>query len=274
MAGKLLPIALIILLIWLIFFHRSIPTVTRRLGRKVGNVKDAGREIFGDENEVAGSSLAKYESQIGQTLTARILEQNPLSDDLRLQERVVRIGARLAGAASRREVSYRFAVTNSPELEAIALPGGSIFVSEALIGLCGGDDHRLAGLLAHEIAHVDRRHAVKAYAASAATRAGLRLLSFGRGAVLRQLSGALEGLVSSGHGDERELEADLVGSELAEAAGYEPRGLLRLLGDVASSAGVSGATPFFQRHPPLPSRIRALEKRWGPDPARQIEGGS
>lgn len=274
MAGKLLTVALVLVLIWILFFHRAIPSMTRRLGRTVGNVKDAGREILGGDDEAPGSSLARYETQIGRTLTARVLERTPLSADLRLQERVLRIGRRLAGSVVRREVPYRFAVTDSPELEALALPGGSVFLSEGLVSLCRGDDHRLAGLLAHEVAHIDRRHAIKAHAASAATRVGLRLLNLGRGAVIGELSSALEGLLSSGHGDERELEADLVGSELARAAGYEARGLQRLLGDVENSGGVYGASPFFQRHPPIPRRIRALERRWGADAARQIGDGS
>ncbi|MBI4582643.1 MAG: M48 family metalloprotease [Planctomycetes bacterium] len=264
--GKLVPLLIILLIIGLFFFHRAIPNWTRRLGRRLGDMKRAGEEIIFDE-EVPGSPLAAYELEAGKAMTARLLAENPLSADLQQQERVYQIGNRLSAQAARREVRFRFAIIESAEPNAMAIPGGSIFITRPLVALCGGDDHRLAGILGHEIAHLDRRHAVKSYAARAAARTGMRVLALGRGVLLSQVVAGLETLIAQGYSRDQELEADQVGAHLAAAAGYDPLALARLFRDLRERPTTGGhpmleLLPFFKSHPPFEERIRALEAHW------------
>jgi len=257
MWGKLIPILFIALLVWIIFFHRRLPVTARRTGRGLRDLKDAGRELI-DDSEVEGSPLARYETQSGKALTARVLMQHPLVPDVAMQERVLKTGRRLAAASSRQELRYRFAVIEGEEPGAMAIPGGSIFLTRTLVELCGAEDARLAGVIAHEVAHIDRRHAIRSLAARTATKAGLKIFSFGRGAILANLIGRAEGLITGGYSRENELEADSVGARLAADAGYDHRGLAIFLRQILEHQPAVAAAEFFRSHPPLVERITAL----------------
>ena len=254
--SKLIPIIIIVVLVWLLFFnHRGIPALSRRTGRKVRDLKQAGAELV-DGEEVEGSPLARYEFQAGRAVTARILTEHPLAGDAAMQKRVLRIGRRLAEGSSRKEIRYRFAVLEDSDPNAMAIPGGSIFLTRGLVELCDDDD-LLAGILSHEIAHIDLRHAARTLATRAVAKTGLRLLTFGRGAVVGQLAGRVEDLVTRGYSRDREIQADRTATRLATRAGFSRNGLARFLASVVNSA-VEGAA-YFQSHPPLAERLYELE---------------
>ncbi len=259
MLQKVLLVLFILLLIWLAFFHRTAPAVGRRSGRRVRDVKRAGEELLTGE-EVEGSPLARYEHQAGKALTARVLSRHPLADDIPAQERVLRIGRAIAAVGSRHEIKYRFAIIEGAEAGAMAIPGGSVFLTRRLVELCGGDDSRLAGVIGHEVAHIDRRHAARSFATTTVARAGVRLLTFGRGALLANAIRGLEHFLQDGYSRDRELEADRVGADLAARAGFSRDGLVDFLRSVSGS-GSDASSPFFRSHPPIAERLAALESR-------------
>lgn len=267
MLVKLLVVALVLAILWMVLFPRTVPGISRRVGRRIGDVKRAGHEILTDE-EVPGSPLGRYETQIGRALTARVLMDRTLSGNLRLQERVVRIGERLASVASRREIRYRFAVVEDAEPQAFAVPGGSVFITTGLVEVCGGDDSRVAGILGHEIAHIDLRHALKSEAARVATRTGLRLLTMRGGGLAGQLAAQLQPLIIQGYSQDRELEADRHGTSLASRADYDPLALARLFLELEDQTEaripgpVAALATYFRSHPPLTDRAHALQKQW------------
>jgi predicted Zn-dependent protease len=263
---KLVPILFIVVLIWILFFSHTFRPLGRWLGRRTGDVKNAGRELI-DGEEVPNSPIARYEKEVGKTLTARVLAENAMAPDMRIQDRVYRIGHRLAGVTARQQLQFRFAALDDGIPHAISIPGGSVFVSTALVDLCGSDDNALAGILAHEIAHIDQRHAVKSMATRAVTRAGLRAIPILRGALVHQLASGVENLLDQGFSEDREFEADLEGSRLAEQAGFDPLGLCRFLATLPNlrpdpSLPAGDYLKYFQSHPPAPRRIKALQGKW------------
>jgi predicted Zn-dependent protease len=258
MLQKLLAVLPVLLILALIFFHRAIPRRLRRLGSWLGNLGRAGRELVGT-GEVEGSPLARYESQIGRALAARAFSARPLSTELALQERVARLGHRLSALARRRDILYRFAAVEDAEPTAVALPGGTVLVSTAMAARFAADDGALLALLAHEFAHVERRDAIRAFAAQTAARRGLRWLGlggrlFGLG---DELLRALESQLDQGYSEETELAADRDARELLAATGESADGLQRLL--QALELPPLALCAYAQRHPSSARRLRALD---------------
>ena len=264
--GKLLALVAVVLGFVLLFKPRLVPWVLRRLGRSVHDVGQVGRELSSGEEE-PGSALARYEVQAGELVLLKVNARVSPSTDPQLQEEVQTLGERLAAAARRQEIPYRFVAIDDEEPQAFAVPGGSVFVSRGLIELCAGSRDALAGVLGHEVAHIDLRHAILQLAARAAAKGGARLLTLGRTVLLGRLAGQIEELLVQGYSRESELEADRRGAELALGAGFDPRGLARLLRRLA--ARDPGPEPrwkvfrYFSSHPPVEERIRRLEARYG-----------
>ncbi|MBI4603162.1 MAG: M48 family metalloprotease [Planctomycetes bacterium] len=267
MIQKILIALALLAILWLVLFPRRIPGLFRRAGRRVGELGTLGKELATGE-EAEDSPLARYELRAGEIVAARLLARHALAGDAGLQASVAGLGARLAQHALRRQVLYRFSVLQSDEPNAFAVPGGSVFITSGMVELCGEEPQRIAGVLAHEIVHIDRCHAVRSLAASMAVRAGFHVLSLGRGAILARLAGGIEALLTQGYAQDRELEADLLGARLARLAGYDPRGLIDVLERVRALAPdgrgpLAQVLQYFRSHPPVDLRIARLRAEVG-----------
>jgi len=261
---KYIGILLGILFLFALFFPRRVPRLLRRTGRVAGDVGRAGQE-FVTGVEVRGSPLARYEVRAGKIVALRILTLNALSPDVTLQARVRDIGGRLAAHAQRHEIPYQFSVLESGEPNAFAVPGGSIFITRRLLDLCDDRGDCVAGVLGHEVIHVDRFHAIRTLAATTAVRTGFHVLSLGRAAILSRIAGGMEDLLVKGYRQDQELEADIFGVRIARLAGFDPLGfveLLRRLREVQPEAGgrLEAILGYFRTHPSLDVRIENLRK--------------
>lgn len=246
----------------LILFPRTIPRLLRRLGRSLGIAGRVGKELVTEE-DFADSPLVNYEVRAGELLAQKFLIKYLPNEDEELQSHVRQVGKRLTSNVRRHKIPYRFMVLESEEPNAFAVPGGAIFVSRSLVDLCEGDDGQLAGVLAHELVHVDAKHAVRNLARDTALRAGFRFLPFFRGALLRRVAGGMEELLTQGYRQDQEFEADLRGSRLARQSGFAPDGLLRLLERLErrypeGRSVVAEVLGYFRSHPPMRERIRRL----------------
>jgi predicted Zn-dependent protease len=163
---------------------------------------------------------------------------------------------------------YRFLILESDEINAFAAPGGFIFISRGMIRLCRTEDD-LAAVIAHEVGHVQLRHAVKAIKSSRLTSA-LTILamegakSFG-GEQLAQLTTAFEGsigditstMMNSGYARGQEREADRAAIVILQRMGYRQAALV----DVLERMGKVLETDhrgFGSTHPPADTRIKEL----------------
>ena len=184
-----------------------------------------------------------------------------------MQERVRVIGQRLAAVCDRQELVYRFAVVNDPEVNAFSLPGGWVFLHDGLVKKTASDDE-LAGVLAHEIAHIAARHSVKRYESSL----GLQILQL---ATLAARQGAASRGVGVGlraaqlaYARQDELEADQLSVKYMKAAGFDPTAMLSFLKTIQQVH--SNRTTYLPRgvvrpqygltHPFVPERIRAVKE--------------
>ena len=163
---------------------------------------------------------------------------------------------------------YRFLILESDEINAFAAPGGFIFISRGMIRLCRTEDD-LAAIIAHEVGHVQLRHAVKAIKSSRLTSA-LTILamegakSFG-GEQLAQLTTAFEGsigditstMMNSGYARGQEREADRAAIVILQRMGYRQASLVDVLGRMGKVLETDHRG-FGATHPPADTRIKEL----------------
>jgi predicted Zn-dependent protease len=228
--------------------------------RIINTVKNAGKALQDiDEPE---------EIQVGRDMAARLLGAAPLVADARLQQYVNHVGRWLAAQTERPGLPWRFGVMEAPQLNAFAVPGGTIFVTRGLVARMKSEAE-LAGVLAHEISHVLKKHHLKAIQKGAQTSLAGEALST---AVQNQNSAAREKLISFGtemytRGLDKsdELEADRLGVVIAARAGYDAYGLPGVLQTLqAMNAEDSGLALMFKTHPAPGARLDALGEKMQP----------
>ena len=183
----------------------------------------------------------------------------------RVAEYVEAIGARLGQATGRLDISWQWNVADDGDANAFAVPGGWVYVTRGLLALSNREDE-VAGVLAHEMAHVVERHAVRR--AGAATPLAilfgvpsgiLGIVSPSLGGIVGGAGRLVSGLTLAPYSREQEREADRVGSALAARAGWDPSALADLLGTLERAETAAGSAPtrssFFATHPSTPDRV-------------------
>jgi predicted Zn-dependent protease len=222
---------------------------------------DVGKKFVASTTEM---SVAE-EIALGDDLTARLLGAMRPHDDAMLQSYVNRVGRWLSLQTERPDLPWRFAIVDTDSLGAFAAPGGNVVITAGLMRLMR-DENELAGVLAHEIAHVVEKHHVKAIIKQA--RAALardvaanmaREYVSKNPLVTQALLGAGMKIYSTGLDQSDELAADSAGTVIAARAGYDPLGLLLVLTTLDSiDAAEPRSSLMFSTHPPTRERIERL----------------
>lgn len=228
--------------------------------------RGGGEQNVEDKAKQAESDV-QAELKFGQSIAARILARNPMIKKQSLIDYVNLVGNSVALHAGRPELKYRFAVIQSKEINAYAAPGGYIFITKPAIDLMQ-DESELAGALAHEIAHVTRKHIVKALkikGSESSAQSGLtRFLGgvgdAGRVALSQTINKAVEILFKKGLSQEDELDADKTGTIYLATTGYDPTALRRFLRRINAVKGKK-LKVISSTHPPAMIRINALAKQ-------------
>ena len=158
-------------------------------------------------------------------------------DSANLKRYVDNVGKRLT-AHTEYEYPYRFTLLNSPIVNAFALPGGNVYITRGLLALAS-NEAEMAGVLAHELGHVNARHSAERYGAQQAATLGIggaRLLA---GLFLDLPSGMLDtgtqlvqGVTSvalQSYSRRQEFEADMLGVRYMSKVGYDPDGMVSFL---------------------------------------------
>lgn len=202
----------------------------------------------GMEKSLGSSSAQQLEKQVG------------LYESDTMVRYVDNVGSRIAVYSQRPNLDYEFGVLDIFQVNALALPGGYVYVTRGLIRELG-TEAELAGVLAHEIAHVAAYHSVKRQqwsvlsmvsAAAVATQTGGRGL--GESLMAQQM-------LVRGYTRSAESQADRLGLRYTARAGYEPRGLV---GFLRTLQNLHGEIPqrdilFMRTHPFLADRIRRAD---------------
>ncbi|MFM6988905.1 MAG: M48 family metalloprotease [Arenimonas sp.] len=222
--------------------------------------------------------VTREEIAIGsqQYLPSQQTQGGPYLRDAALQAYVDRIGQRLAKASEFPDLPYEFTVINNGELNAWALPGGKIAVNRGLL-LVMEDEAQLAAVLAHEISHVTRRHAMRMRKKSQTVGVIGALAGLAIGSKAPQYSDlAMKGAglavygTQANYSRDHELQADSVGMKLMSAAGYDPMAAVEIQQIfLQQSQGRSGGglQALFASHPPSQARVDANRKRLAQLPA-------
>ena len=204
------------------------------------------------------------EIDIGRDLAARLLGAAPLMANEGVQRYVNYVGRWLASQTERPDLPWHFGVLDAPQLNAFATPGGNVFITRGLLERMKSEAE-LAGVLSHEIAHVLRKHHLKAIQKGAQTalagEALTQALARRDGASREKLIALGSEVFTRGLDKSDELEADRLGVAIAARGGYDAYGLPSVLQTLqAMNPQDSGVALMFKTHPAPAERLDAMEK--------------
>lgn len=209
---------------------------------------------------------AQQDVEIGQQSAAQAEQQLPLVRDREVNDYVNRIGQRLVAASDGPKFPYTFKVVNATDINAFALPGGPIYINRGTIENAKNEGE-LAGVIAHEIAHVELRHGTHQASKAQAAQAGISILGGILGGKVGQSTAGLINAVG-GFGlnalflkfsRELETQADVRGAQLLAASGYTPNDMVGFF-QTLSKVDTARKTSFLSDHPAPPDRIARIQK--------------
>jgi beta-barrel assembly-enhancing protease len=233
---------------------------------------------------VAGSSAAvgacgistQQEMEMGQQYAAEINRQLPLLNDQTVLRYVNNLGRSIAQQGGR-NLPYQFYVVNSSQVNAFAVPGGHIYINRGLIERTRNMSE-LAGVLAHEIAHVEHRHGItqmeRMQRANLALTAGYILLGRQPTAVDEAVIGIGGQAYFAGHSREAENEADAAAVALLVRARIDPNGLSTFFNVLLEEQrrAPSRVEQWFSTHPTTSDRVQNTQRLIQQVPAAQRQG--
>jgi len=214
----------------------------------------------------------REEYYIGRAVAANILKKYPVYEDEGVTRYVNKVGMTVAWASDVPETygGYHFLVLDEKEPLAYSAPGGFIFISKGIINMME-DEEELAGVLGHEVAHINKRHGLGAIKQSRLTEAFSVLVKEGKkysSEEVKKLANAYEGalgdvvnkLIEKGYDRSQESEADRFGALYAYRAGYNPLGLVSFLSASKREYGDRLEIPLMKTHPDPGQRFQALRE--------------
>lgn len=209
-------------------------------------------------------SDVKAEIEFGREVAARILGKYKLSKDYKLTRYITLVGRSLALNSNRPEIEFHFGLLETNDINAYSAPGGYVFLTRGSVNLMEDEDE-LAGVLAHEIAHVTEMHIVDELnikGSDSSMSGGLaRILGSvaetTRVAFDQVIDQAVALLFKEGLRKQDEFEADQVGTLIATNSGYDPNALYRYLQRVKLHKG-KNTEIVNTTHPPFVDRLVAL----------------
>jgi predicted Zn-dependent protease len=206
------------------------------------------------------------EQALGREIAGRLLAASPLVPNEALQKYVNRVGRYVAAQSQRPSLNWTFGVIQSDDINAFAAPGGYVFVTAGLYRLLE-NEAELAGVLAHEIAHVNERHHVKLLQQT-------RLLQLGQSALLgKAKSDTVKNLAGNGLevyarslDKNAEFACDRLAITYAASAGYDPFAYIAVLDRIGASEDADQLALLYKTHPHPAERLNVLEgllgNRW------------
>ena len=234
----------------------------RTIGRGVAAKYDVSR--IGDREIGEGINFYSVEKEValGRELSFEVEQSARLLSDPVVNEYVNRTGQILV-QHSDCKVPFIIKVIDDDDVNAFALPGGFFYVNSGLI-LAADDEAELAGVMAHEIAHVCARHATRNLTKSQITQyASLPLMFFGGPVAfaIREVSSLALPLSFLKFGRDAEREADMLGIEYQYAAGYDPTAFVDFFEklEVEQKEPHNFVARAFMTHPMTDDRVRRAE---------------
>ncbi|MCX6565848.1 MAG: M48 family metalloprotease [Candidatus Aminicenantes bacterium] len=242
---------------------------------KAGDAIDKGDKVvkaYGKLRSAFGDFTEEEEYYIGRSVAALILGRYPALDNAALNQYVAKVGNAVALFSDRPEIyaGWHFQVLNTDEVNALAAPGGMIFITKGLLKRCP-DEESLALILAHEVGHVAAKHGLqsirKANLTGAFTSIGIEAIKTYGPAQLSQITAAFEGVLSDvvgtlierGYDRKFEYEADESAVLTGCRTGYDPAGITRFLATMVGDKTTASGKGWFKTHPSPEQRIDRVD---------------
>lgn len=232
----------------------------------VGDFEEPAQQERATEIE-PGFNLLKPEQdvEIGRASVEQIEQQLPLVENAQVQRYVESIGQELAAHAPGPRFPYRFRVVDASDLNAFALPGGPIYLNRGVIESAKSEGE-VAGVLAHEIAHVALRHGTHNVSKAYLTRAGIGILggllggdvSAGTAAIINIVGGVGLNALFLKYSRAAETQADLLGAQILARSGYNPADMIEFFRTLQQSEKRK-VVGWLSDHPTPERRIERLE---------------
>jgi predicted Zn-dependent protease len=222
------------------------------------------RKRINQDPNIYSADDIRAEVKFGETMASKMLSKYPLSENKVWQRYVNAIGASLAATIGRAELKYYFAVIESEDKNAYAIPGGFVFITSSLMKSMTNES-QLVGVIAHEIGHINHRHIVKklnirgqySMMALSSSLIGGNTQSF-RTLMKVALNQGMKILFEDGYGKRAELEADATSYYSLVNNNYAVSEYSILLKDLYQD--LENVKVLNKTHPPAKKRIHYLNK--------------
>ncbi|NJC88442.1 MAG: peptidase [Desulfuromonas sp.] len=203
------------------------------------------------------------EQAVGREIAGRLLAGYPLVNNDRLQRYVNQVGRYLASQGPRPGLNWTFGVIQNDDINAFAAPGGYIFVTRGLYRLLA-NEAELAGILGHEMVHINERHYVRLLQQQRALALGQEfLLGKVKSATAQQLAGSGLELYARSLDKDAEFACDRLGIQYAARVGYDPFAYLAVLDRIGADVHADQLALLFKTHPHPAERLDVLEQLIG-----------
>ena len=227
----------------------------RKVGPKIRKVRWFWQSIAGTE-----ADAIKVEYEVGRDLAREVRCQLDLDKEPQAEQILNETSRRLTACVVNKSRKFSFETVKGAEPNAFALPGGFIFVSRSLMELCQYNHNEVAFILAHEMGHVIRGHAMARIISNSAIATASRAAPI-RGALSGWVRKVGVQFLENAYSQDMESDADKLGVRLVGAAGYDPQACVRLLSrlaELSKPAGQFDLGGYFSSHPPFNVRIRNI----------------
>lgn len=210
--------------------------------------------------------------RLGREAAAQVEQRMPiLPESGEVDDYVEQVGQRLVNGIPREfrhsQFNYEFDVVNARDINAFALPGGPLYINRGTIEAAGSEGE-LAGVMAHEVAHIALRHGTAQ--ATEAQSAKFQLPAIG-GAILGAIiGGSVGGIIAQGtqfglstyflkYSRDYERQADVLGAKIMANAGYDPRDLANMFQRIERQGG-GGGPEWLSSHPNPGDRYERINR--------------
>ena len=217
-----------------------------------------------DIGDSTGGLLSpEFERRLGQAFLSQVRKQADIVSDAEINTYIESIGYRLVSQSDNNEQQFTFFVINDPLINAFAAPGGIVGINSGII-MNAENESELAGVIAHEIAHVTQKHMARSVEMSKkmsiptlAAMLGAILVATqnpdaGQAALMAVQGASAQAQINFTRANEQ--EADRIGIQLLARAGFDPRGMTGFFRKLQQSSRFSAQAPEFLRTHPLTTR--------------------
>ncbi len=250
----------------------EVTTVGTTIGQQMGQISKEDKERIDRmalESEKAARPMTEREEfYVGRAVAATILGKYRLYSNERLTRYINEVGQAVALASDRPFTygGYRFAVLDTEEVNALASPGGIIFITRGMLKRAQNEEE-LAAVLAHEVGHVNHKDGLGAIQRARwvqvvtllGSEAGRKVSGAEMGKLVSLFEGSVNDVVKtvivSGYSREQEAAADLSAMTFMYRAGYDPHGLSDYLGRLSKEQTSGAGQGLFATHPGMTERL-------------------